>query len=73
MTRETLEKLPQNVRTRVESFRNQYRIAKERDISGAKANVTAARSASAGYMQGLKDAGLITDAERQILFIYTTV
>lgn len=65
MTRETLEKLPEIVRKNIEGLRHGY-----------KSNVVdkyVAQEKAAWYVKGLRDAGLITERERQILFIYTTV
>ena len=65
MTRETLEKLPEVVRKNVEGLRHDY--------NGRVVNRDVARAQAAWYMKGLRDAGLITERERQILVIYTTV
>ena len=65
MTRETFEKQPEIVRKNLEGLRHDYK-------SGV-VNKDVARAQSAWYVKGLRDAGLITERERQILFIYTTV
>ena len=36
-------------------------------------NTDAVRKESYGYTKGLCDAGLITERERQVLFLYTTI
>lgn len=62
-TKETLERMPQNVRFALEDLRKYLRgFPEKRDEIRARA---------AGYTQGLRDAGLITERERQKLFIYT--
>lgn len=65
MTRKVLEKLPEIARTNLEWLRKEYKSELgDKDVARAKA---------AWYVKGLKDAGLITERERQFLFIYTTV
>lgn len=64
MTRETLNKMPEVVRNRLERLRKDY--------NNPSLNYDTAREASAAYVMGLKDAGLVTERERQILFVYTT-
>lgn len=63
-TRKVLDRMPACVVSRIESYREAYKNPKYRDET---------RAASAGYVHGLKDAGLITERERQILFVYSTV
>lgn len=65
MTQKTLEKLPEVVRKNIEGLRHDYK--------SNVVNKDVARAQSAWYVKGLRDAGFITDRERQILFIYTTV
>lgn len=67
MTRETLQILPQNVRETIEYFRKEYKQFPEL----SRRNET--RSRMGGYIQGLRDAGLITERQRQIIFCYMTV
>lgn len=65
MTRELLDKLPQNVRGNVERVRKTMKnLPYKRDEISERA---------AGYAAGLRDAGLITERERQLLFIYMTL
>lgn len=62
MTRETLAKLPDNVRTTLESLRKAYKNdAFDHDI---------VRGRIGGYCRGLCDAGMITERERKILVVY---
>ena len=64
-TRETLGRMPVHVVERLESFRAEHKNpALNRDET---------RKAFYGYTLGLKDAGLITERERQILYVYCTV
>lgn len=65
MTREVLNRMPENVKFVLETLRKDYKNA-----ALDKAEV---RCRAAGYTQGLRDAGFITERERQILFVYTTV
>lgn len=65
MTKQVLNKIPANVRAALEQLRKDYK--------NDALNKGESRNRSAGYVQGLRDAGLITERERQILFIYTTV
>ena len=67
MTRETINKLPENIREVIEDLRKEYKNAVEYNRQGAK------RERLAGYVMGLRDAGLITERERQIIFVYCTV
>ncbi len=64
MTREVLEKIEKQypaVRAHIEALRRDY-----------KAFNNSCRLAGE-YTQALRDAGIITERERQILFVYTTV
>ena len=63
MTQRTIEKLPHNVLEHIEVLKTNYKR------SGTETD----RLASYNYMLGLKDAGLITEQEKCVLFIYTTV
>ena len=64
-TREVVSRMPGNVRATLEELRKDYKNpAIKRDETRAR---------SGGYVNGLRDGGLITERERQILFIYTTV
>lgn len=65
MTREIISKLPETIRKNLEGLRHDYK--------SNVVNKDIARAQSAWYVKGLRDAGLITEAERKILFVYTTV
>lgn len=65
MTKELIERLPRNVVESVEELR------KDNKNSAISKDETRARLS--GYCKGLRDAGLITERERQILFVYGTV
>ena len=65
MTRETLEKLPEIVRKNIEGLRHDYK--------SNVVNKDVARAQSAWYLKGLRDSGVITERERQVLYCYTTV
>lgn len=68
MTKETLDKIPENVRFEIELIRKRMKNTKN-DIE--RRDVVTEYSYA--YGKGLRDAGLITERERQILFVYTTV
>ena len=65
MTREVLNKIPENVRSKIDAFRRNY--------NNDSINKDVAREGSYAYTLGLRDAGLITERERQVLLIYTTI
>lgn len=65
MVREILEKQPANVRNALEELKKDYK--------NPTINKNETRKSIAGYVKGLRDAGLITERERRILFIYVVV
>ena len=65
MTREVLARMPQKVVDTLNALR--------KDRKNDALDTDAVRKESYGYTKGLRDAGLITERERQILFVYTTV
>ena len=64
-TKDVLERLPESVRAYLEQLRKDY------SNPSIKHETCIARSA--GYVHGLYDAGLVSDRERRLLFVYTTV
>ena len=65
ITREVFNRMPEAVRSKLECIRKAYRNpAIDRDKT---------RRELYGYTNGLRDAGLISERERQILFVYGTV
>lgn len=64
MTTQVLAKLPDEVRNNIEELKRMYK-----NLPDCWSNIHARVS---GYTCGLRDAGLITDRERQILFDYVT-
>ena len=64
-TRETLEKISPEIRSDIEEFRNDYK--------NPVANKSLVRARLSGYTKALRSAGLITEQERRILFVYGTV
>ena len=64
-TQETFDKMPANVRFRLDCLR--------RDYKNPALNRDAVRKEAYGFTLGLHYAGLITESERATLFIYTTV
>lgn len=68
MTKKVLEKLTCVQRTAVEEYKKEYKKRSE--------NITLlheATWAAISYLCGLRDAGAITDREKQILYCYITV
>ena len=68
MTREVIAKLPPNVREKIEAFRRE-----RKGFEGDYLRQERIRERVAGYTDGLCDGGLLTDRERQIVFVYATV
>lgn len=66
-TRQIINKLPENVLARVERYREFYARPFTTRIHDE------IRNRMSGYVLGLRDAGLITERERQLLFVYMTV
>lgn len=64
-TREVINKLPENIRNRIEEYRGNIKT----DHSHRELYI----SKSSGYIDGLYDARLITDQERRILKVYRTI
>ena len=64
-TREVVERQSDGIRRAIEDYRKDY---KNPALDRAET-----RAALAGYVKGLRDAGAITERERQILFVYGTV
>lgn len=72
MTRELLNRLPQVIVNKVEQYRARYTkfdstVLREMHMKDET------RSRMAAYVEGLRDAGVITERERQCLFVYMTV
>ena len=65
MTKKVLDALPQNIRDAVEDYKVYYkREDRFKDDY---------RNEMLGYVKGLRDAKIITERERQILYVYMTV
>lgn len=64
-TQEIVERLPEAVRWALEDLRKDYK--------NPCINREVARARLSGYVNGLRDAGLITKCERGVLFVYGTV
>jgi hypothetical protein len=65
MTRETVEKLPQEIRNRIEQFRQDAK----KDAARRELYINKGR----GYVEGLRDAGMIKEYESRILKCYLTI
>ena len=66
-TREIINKLPENVRNKVERMKAQYKIC---DNFHKRSEI---RERIAGYVDGLRDSGFITERERQVVYVYATL
>lgn len=65
MTREVVERLPQVIRDRIERFRKDAKTdSRHREIYICKGQ---------GYIEGLRDAGIIKEGESRILKCYLTI
>ena len=64
-TREVFNRMPETVRNKLDNIRKDYK-SKALDTNAIRAELY-------GYTLGLRDAGLISERERQILFVYGTV
>lgn len=64
-TREVFNRMPETIKNRIEVIRKDY---KNQCLD--KGEILAKLY---GYTLGLRDAGLISERERQILFVYGTV
>ena len=62
-TRETVGRMPKNIRFALEDIRKTAKAFPERKDE--------LRERAYGYTLGLRDAGFITERERQTLFIYS--
>lgn len=65
MTRELIARMPKKVVDTLNALR--------KDHKNDALDTDAVRKESYGYTKGLRDAGLITERERHVLFVYTTV
>ena len=73
-TREAVERLPENIREKIEEYRKDYKSAmlkRHEDRWATESEVI--RSEVWGYIKALKDAGVITELQRRILTVYSTV
>lgn len=65
MTRDAFEKLPEAAKIKIESYRTKIKLDNRyRELFIAKGN---------GYIEGLRDAGIITDFEHKELKCYLTI
>lgn len=73
MAKTTLNKLPKNVLNKVEEFKTRYTNLSATGSLREMKMKDEIRIRMASYVEGLRDAGLITERERQIIFVYMTV
>lgn len=73
MTKTTLNKLPENVLNRVEEFKTRYTNLSVTGSAREMQMKNVIRISMASYVEGLRDANLITERERQIIYVYMTV
>lgn len=67
MTREIIEKLPENVQDRIAGLKKQFKACTDYHRRYEM------RERIAGYVDGLRDAGIVTEVERRIVYIYATL
>lgn len=67
ITKNIIDKLPKHVLDTVEKYRFEYTHHTDMHLQAET------RTRMAGYVLGLRDAGLITEFERRALFVYMTV
>lgn len=75
-TREIVEKLPQNIRNRIEEFRKrltQYHDAWDKGFEGAYWHIQTQHAKIHAYTTALADAGVLTEQERRIVYNYGTI
>ena len=68
--RDTIKTLPETVQHQIEEYRQEYRFRKEEGNYHRQSEIG---TRMAGYALGLRDAGLITERQRQYVYIYMTV
>lgn len=68
MTKEVLDRMPEAVKRQVSLYKQAYNRNKGRASLKGEVSLKAV-----GYVNGLKDAGLVTEYEARALFIYITV
>lgn len=64
---EIINKLPNHVRAKVEAYRRDYNTIIDLHMQAE------VRTRMSGYVLGLRDAGMLTEFERRVVFIYMTV
>lgn len=64
-TKETIEKIAPQIRSDIEEIRKDYK--------NPNVNKDLVRARLSGYTKALKSAGIITEQERRILFVYGTI
>ena len=67
-TKDVLERMPDGILSQIKRYKTQY---KKQTINFQKQY--AIREGIAGYVNGLRDAGFITEQERKMLYTYTTL
>ena len=72
MTRKTLEKLTGTQLMQIEQFRKLRKVYEEFEFN-RDTKLDTLRVERNAYIKGLRDAGAITERERQILSLYMTV
>ena len=75
-TKEVIERLPENVVRKIEDYRKRYTVLSNKLFvrSGGKYwELENTRSAMSAYALGLRDARVITEQERKVIFVYMTI
>lgn len=71
--KDLIKTLPEAVQHQIEEYRQEYTFHKEEYNNSRYNRMAEVRQRMAGYALGLRDAGLITERDRQYIFVYMTV
>ncbi len=74
-TKEVIERLPENVVRNIEDYRKRYTVLSNILVGSGRESqeLASTRAAMSAYALGLRDAGVITEQERKVIFVYMTV
>ncbi|MBQ6132699.1 MAG: hypothetical protein IJI65_00940 [Lachnospiraceae bacterium] len=74
-TKEVIKRLPENVVRKIEDYRKRYTVLSNKLVRSGREfwELENTRSAMNAYALGLRDAGVITEQERKVIFVYMTV
>lgn len=70
--KELLDRMPKTVMLQLNQYKHDYKMTSGMRDGREYLRHNEIRSEASAYTTGLRDAGLVTDRERMLLFIYTT-